>query len=113
MKITPLNEQFRTERERLGLKQEDVAREIGIDNSMVSKVESGKAGVTTATLKKFLDFYGLEQFTRRDLLKAIDEEIEKGVTFEGSKAKKLGAIVRRPSGKAYTLKAWLQTILEA
>jgi transcriptional regulator with XRE-family HTH domain len=54
-----LNAQLRTAREQAGWTQKEVAARSGIAHSAISRYESGKAGVTTATLETLADSLGV------------------------------------------------------
>lgn len=58
----PLNAQLRKAREQAGWTQKEIAVRSGIAHSAISRFESGKAGVTTATLETLADSLGVTLF---------------------------------------------------
>ncbi|WP_374010852.1 helix-turn-helix domain-containing protein [Leifsonia sp. LS-T14] len=54
-----LNTQLRKAREQAGWTQKEIAARSGIAHSAISRFESGKAGVTTATLETLADSLGV------------------------------------------------------
>jgi transcriptional regulator with XRE-family HTH domain len=54
-----LNGQLKKARERAGWTQKDIAARSGIAHSAISRYESGKAGVTTATLETLAESLGV------------------------------------------------------
>lgn len=59
MAATDLANKLINEREKSGLSQSEVARRIGIDNSSLSRIESGTRKVSSDELRKFASLYGV------------------------------------------------------
>lgn len=50
-----LGQRLRSERKRLGISQEELARRAGLDRTYVSKIERGERNVTLSTVEKLAD----------------------------------------------------------
>lgn len=88
-----ISEILREERFILGISQEDLASDIGIDAKTISRLESGKARPKPATLKKIREYFGVNRcipeariVTRDFELIEMDREISRLLVFHQSEA---------------------------
>jgi transcriptional regulator with XRE-family HTH domain len=63
--------ELRRIREAAGLSGSAVARELGWSQSKVSRVETGRFGASIGEVSELLDFYGVAQEVRAELLSAV------------------------------------------
>jgi transcriptional regulator with XRE-family HTH domain len=78
-------EKLRRARKNKGLKQEEVARIVGIDDTTLSKYENNKSEPDNETLQKLIDLYGIsadflfkekKEQTKNDLNEAMKQLVE-------------------------------------
>jgi transcriptional regulator with XRE-family HTH domain len=55
-----ISELIKSEREKRGMTQKELGKAIGVNATQVSRIEINSESVTMKTLKKYLDFFGLE-----------------------------------------------------
>ncbi|MFB7115120.1 helix-turn-helix domain-containing protein, partial [Streptomyces sp. NPDC056291] len=66
-----LGGELRRLREAAGLKLDDVASGVGMPASKVSRVEKALLGIKPSDLDALLDFYGVDDAAKRDVLHVI------------------------------------------
>ncbi|HET9142331.1 helix-turn-helix transcriptional regulator [Actinophytocola sp.] len=70
-------------REESGLTEDDVAKRLGVSRSTVSRVETGKRGLTSEDLASMLTLYGTARPLRKALLKLHAEVDKPGLIDRG------------------------------
>ncbi|AJE46257.1 cupin domain-containing protein [Celeribacter indicus] len=81
-----LGHRLRVLRERAGLSQRTLARKVGVPNSTISLIESGKTNPSVGALRKILDgipvslseFFAFEPAPERQIFYAAEELVEIG-----------------------------------
>lgn len=68
MTMAEISEKLKEMREQSGLRQEQIARFLGVTQTCISKVESGERNLTVDQLEKLVSLYGcsLEMFLQGD-----------------------------------------------
>lgn len=81
-----LGHRLRVLRERVGLSQRSLAKKVGVPNSTISLIESGKSNPSVGALRKILDgipislseFFAFEPAPERQIFYAAEELVEIG-----------------------------------
>ena len=81
METKKAGEKIREIRESMNLNQKQMADYLGIDQSAVSKYESGERSISTVTLERICNLFGCMP---EELLKNEGTSIEKRVAFRAS-----------------------------